>query len=127
MGESLETKPEEKQARKQRKVGLAASVLIGIIIGAVVTFAVLWKPNPEITRVEGYGVEGLNVFYVDVTVKNNGKEGYIVVYAEINSTSKFEKQEQKIYLVASESKNLTFTFNIIPWGEITYRAWAVPQ
>jgi hypothetical protein len=123
----MEPKPEEKHVKKRKKVGLVVSVIIGILVGATVTIVVLWKPNPEITKLEGYGLEALNVFYVDVTVKNNGREGYIVVYAEINSTSKYEKQEQTIYLVASESKNLTFTFNIIPWGEITYRAWAVPH
>jgi cytochrome c oxidase assembly protein Cox11 len=122
MGENME---EEVKVKKHRKKSLIASIMVGVLVGVAFTLAVLWKPVPELTRVEGYALEQANVFVVEATVKNNGREGYVVVYAEINCTSKFERQEQTVYLLSGETKDVMFTFNVTQWTEvITYRVWA---
>jgi hypothetical protein len=121
----------------------AVYVVIGIIIGALCISAVYFVfvympyveslPKPEIIRLDGYGgFEGFNyVFYVDVTVKNNGGEGYVSVFAEIRATGKYEKQEQILYMYKGQSQNVRFTFDITLWGslvgQVTYKAWAVPK
>jgi len=118
-------------------------IAIGIFVGIALFASALWVymsvqravslPKPEITKLDGYGsLQNLNwVFYVDVTVKNNGEEGNVIVYAEISGAGKYEKKEQLIYLAKGESKDLSFTFDISFWNalfsQITYSAWAVPQ
>jgi flagellar basal body-associated protein FliL len=119
-------------------------IAIGVIVGIALFAGALWVymsvqravslPKPEITKLDGYGgfQQNLNwVFYVDVTVKNNGEEGNVIVYAEISGAGKYEKKEQLVYLAKGESKDLRFTFDISFWNavfsQITYKAWAVPQ
>jgi len=118
-------------------------IAIGVIVAIALFAGALWVymsvqravslPKPEITKLDGYGsLQNLNyIFYVDVTVKNNGEEGNVIVYAEISGAGKYEKKEQLIYLAKGESKDLSFTFDISFWNalfsQITYSAWAVPQ
>jgi len=127
----------------KRKIHPAIYIVAGIIIGALVITAfymtfvyiphIASLPKPEITRLDGYGgFEGLNyVCYVDLTVKNNGEEGYVSVFAELRATGKYEKQEQILYMYKGQSQNVRFTFDITLWGaltsQVTYRAWAVPK
>lgn len=128
---------------QQKGRSKATYVIIGVVIGAVILAGVFWayvnvsrvisQPKPEVTKLDGYGgFQNLNyVFYVDVTVKNNGEEGNVIVYAEISDAGKYEKQEQLVYLSKGESKNLRFTFDISFWNtlfsQITYQAWSTPQ
>jgi hypothetical protein len=71
------------------------------------------------------------VAYVDVGVKNNGGEGWITVYVEIEGAGKYEKKEQRIYVASGETRQLQFVFDISLWNALfssmTYRAWAIPS
>lgn len=107
-------------------------IIAGIIVASFILFSnILNRPKPEI--VSTYGHEGFQeldyVCFVEVTVKNNGGDGWIKVFAEISGAGKYEKQDQRIYLASGESQDLIFTFDISFWGvlfsSITYRAWAV--
>ena len=108
-------------------------VVIGIVVASLISaYNILNRPKPEITLVNGYeSFQGLNYVYkVDVTVKNNGADGWIKVYAEISGTGRYEKQEERTYLTNGESKSLQFVFDISFWEaisspSITYHAWAV--
>lgn len=118
-------------------------IVVGVVIGIVVLASfilllnplsrILNPPKPEIVSKYGHdGFQGLNyVLYVDVTVRNNGGEGWIKVFADISGAGKYEKQEQRVYLKSGETKDLTFVFDIsflgtlFSLGDITYRAWAV--
>jgi len=113
---------------------IVVGIVIGIVVIASLIFAynILNRPKPEITLVNGYeSFQGLNyVCKVDVTVKNNGADGWIKVYAEISGAGRYEKQEERIYLANGGSRSLQFVFDISLWGaisspSITYRAWAV--
>ena len=116
-------------------------VVVGIVIGVIITASLILlystlshivnRPKPEIISTYEYdGFQGFNyVCYVEVTVKNNGGDGWIKVFAEISGAGKYEKQNQRIHLASGESQHLTFTFDISLWGalfnSLTYRAWAV--
>lgn len=71
------------------------------------------------------------MLYVDVTVRNNGGEGWIKVFADVSGAGKYEKQDDRVYLGSGEAKDLTFVFDIsflgtlFSLGDLTYRAWAV--
>jgi len=115
---------------------VSVGILIGVIIIALVVvlpFFMRPKPKPEIVLLDGYdGFQGLNyVVYIDVGVKNNGGEGWVTVYAEIEGAGKYEKKEQTIYMLSGETKQLQFVFDISFWNalfsSLTYRAWAVPS
>jgi flagellar basal body-associated protein FliL len=127
------------QKERSKTIYIAIGIIVGIALftGALLVYMNVQRatslPKPEIIMLNGYtGSQNLNyVFYVDVTVKNNGEEGYIKVYAEINGAGKYEKQEQLLYLGKGQSQNLKFTFDISFWNalfsQITYNAWATPQ
>jgi hypothetical protein len=92
------------------------------------------RPNPKVTLATGYmsfqGVESC-IYTVDVTVKNNGAEGWVTVRCEISSPGMYEMQTKRIYLASRESESLHFEFYIFksPYThpEICnisrYRAW----
>ncbi len=64
---------------------IAVGVVIGIVI--IASLVLLYsRPKPEIISVYGHeGLYGLNyVYYVEVTVRNNGGDGWIKVFAEIS-------------------------------------------
>ena len=124
----------EVESKKSPMKWIVVGIVIGIVVIASLIFAynILNRPKPEITLVNGYeSFQGLNYVYkVDVTVKNNGADGWIKVYAEISGAGRYEKQEKRTYLANGESKSLQFVFDISLWGaitspSITYRAWAV--
>jgi hypothetical protein len=139
--EQKSEQPTPAQPKKKTSpiVYIAVGILIGAIIISVIYIAFVYVPHvaslpkPEITKLDGYGgFEGLNyVYYVDVTVKNNGEEGYVSVFAELKATGKYEKQEQILYMYKGQSQNVRFTFDITLWGaltsQVTYKAWAVPK
>jgi len=118
-------------------------IVIGIVIGIVIVASfflllnplssILNPPRPEIVSKYGHdGFQGLNyVLFVEVTVRNNGGDGWIKVFADISGAGKYEKQEQRIYLRNGETRDLDFIFDIsflgtlFSLGDITYRAWAV--
>jgi len=127
---------EKEKKGDRRLLYVVAGVIIAIVaLGLFFALnipALLNPPKPEIISTYGYdGFQGLNyVIFVDVTVKNNGGEGWITVYAEISGAGKYEKQQQRIYLSSGETQALHFVFDVSFWGvlfsQVTYRAWAVP-
>ncbi len=118
-------------------------VAVGIVLGIVIIGSffllsgpltkLLNPPRPEITYKNGHdGFQGLNyVMYVDVTVRNNGGNGWIVVYSDLDVGGRYEKQDERIYLNNGETKDLTFTFDVtflgtlFNLGNAEYRVWAV--
>jgi flagellar basal body-associated protein FliL len=127
------------QKERSKTIYIAIGIIVGIALfaSALLVYMNVQRatslPKPEITKLDGYGsLQNLNyIFYVDVTVKNNGEEGNVIVYAEISGAGKYEKKEQLVYLAKGESKDLSFTFDISFWNvlfsQITYNAWATPQ
>jgi hypothetical protein len=123
--------PQKKQFSKGIIVGIAIITIVLVSVFLFVFSTFINKPNPQITLVNGYeGFQGLNyVWYVDVSVKNNGASGWVKVYAEISGAGKYEQKDQRIYLGNGETDSLQFVFDISILGSlgnptITYRAWA---
>lgn len=123
--------PQKKQFSKGMIVGIVIIAIVLVSVFAFVFLSFINRPKPEITLVNGYeSFQGLNYVYkVDVTIKNNGANGWVRVYAEISGAGRYEKQDQRISLASGESKSLQFVFDISLWGAltnptITYRAWA---
>jgi len=124
---------EEVKPKKYPLKWMGIGAIIGVVIIASLIFAysILNRPNPEIILLDGHeGFQGVNyVAYVDVGVKNNGGDGWVTVYAEIEGAGKYEKKEQRIYMVSGETKQLQFVFDISFWNalfsSLSYRAWAV--
>jgi hypothetical protein len=116
-------------------------IVIGVVIGIVIVASfilllnplsrIINPPRPEIVSKYGHdGFQGLNyVIYVDVTVRNNGGDGWIKAFAEVSGAGKYEKQEERVYLRNGETEDLNFVFDVSVWGvlfsSITYRVWAV--
>jgi hypothetical protein len=124
---------------EQRKTPTKWIVLVGavivIVVLAIISYSVLTsfvnRPNPEITMVDGHGgLQGLNyVHYVDVKVTNNGGEGWIRVYAEINGP-RYEEQNQRIYMDEGDTEQLQFVFDVgilDSFSSVTSKAWAIPE
>ena len=114
-------------------VGIAIGIIVIVSIYTVYTILIplINRPKPDITLLDGHdGFQGLNyVVYVDVGVKNNGGEGWITVYAELNSAGRYEEKNQRIFIASGEAKQLQFVFDVSFWStafsSMTYRAWAV--
>jgi hypothetical protein len=124
--------PQTEKKSKRTLYILSSIIIIGIIIISLfILVPFLNCPKPEIVLLDGHdGFQGFNyVSYVDVTIKNNGGGGWVTVYAEIEGAGKYEKKEQKIYIISGETKQLQFVFDISFWNalfsSLTYRAWAV--
>jgi|GEM_PF-2542007 len=125
--------PEKKSSRTVLIIGASlATIMIIIVLFAYVFIPFIYRPIPEVTLVEGHdSLQGFDiVFIVDANVKNNGGDGYVKVYADISGYGRYEKQDQRVYLVNGESRIVKFTFDVNLWGilgspSITYRAWAV--
>ena len=89
------------------------------------------RPRPDVTLVDGHdGFQGFNyVIYVDVGVKNNGGDGWVIVYAELKSGGRYEEQNKRIYMASGETKQLQFVYDVSFWSSafssMTYRAWVV--
>ena len=124
----------EVKRKKFPLIWLVVGIVIGIVViaSSIFAYSILNRPKPEITLVNGYeSLQGLNYVYkVDVTVKNNGADGWVKVYAEISGAGRYEKQNQRIHLANGESESLQFVFDISLWGALTspsisYEAWAV--
>ncbi len=97
--ESQKPKPDLKNKIKPI-LYVSVGILIGVIIIALVVvlpFFMRPKPKPEIVLLDGHdGFQGLNyVAYIDVGVKNNGGEGWVTVYAEIEGAGKYEKKNKQ--------------------------------
>jgi hypothetical protein len=114
-------------------IGIGAIIGVVIIASLIFAYSILNRPNPQIILLDGHdGFQGVNyVAYVDVSVKNNGGDGWVTVYAEIEGAGKYEKKEQRIYMASGETKQLQFVFDISFWNalfsSLNYRAWAVPS
>lgn len=136
---------EEESSRNFSWKWIGVGVFIGILVIATlfVSFSMfsgssniftrfINPPRPEIISKYGHdGFHGLNyVFFVDVTVRNNGGEGWIKVFADMEGAGRYEKKDVRIWLGSSETKKLTFTFDVsflgtlFSLGNLKYRAWA---
>jgi len=127
----------EAELKKSPTKWIVVGAVIGIVIVAsfIVAYSVLEplvnRPRPDVTLVDGHdGFQGLNyVIYVDVGVKNNGGDGWVIVYAELESGGRYEEQNKRIYMASGETKQLQFVYDVSFWGSafssMTYRAWVV--
>ena len=117
---------EESEAKKTPIKWIVVGVVIGIVVvtSTVILLRVLANlPKPEITSKSGEGLG--NGYYVIVTVRNNGGDGYIIVSAEVSGGEELQKQDRRIYLARGESLTLTFMFyRDLPFGDMNYRVWA---
>jgi hypothetical protein len=123
--------PPKKRFSKVLLVGTVLIIIVLVAVVAFVYFVFVNIPKPQITLVSGHeGFQGLNyVYYVDVSVKNNGVDGWIRVYAEINGAGRVEQQDKRVYVAGGQSNSLQFVFDISLLGSlsnptISYRAWA---
>ena len=126
--------PPKKQFSKGLLVGTVSIIIILVSVVAFVFLTFINKPKPQITLVNGHeGFQGLNyVYYVDVSVRNNGVDGWIKVYAEINGAGRYETQDKRVYVASGQTNSLQFVFDINLWGalgnpSVSYRAWANPD
>jgi predicted nucleic acid-binding Zn ribbon protein len=112
---------------------LGAIAIIIIAIWGIPRFIMpfLNRPKPDIVLLDGHdGFQGLNyVAFVDVGVRNNGGEGWVTVYAELEGSGYYEELNQRVHLASGETKNLQFVFDISFWHQgfnaLTYRARVV--
>lgn len=109
---------------------LYASVLVGIVVLTPLILlynpiSPIWNPpRPEVTMVQGYWSD--LIFVVDITVRNNGGDGRVKVYAKISGSGipMSGRSIRSIYFSRGESKTLKFTFEEFD-PPVTYQAWAV--
>jgi len=123
--------PPNKRFSKGLLVGTVSIIIVLVAVVAFVFLTFVNKPKPQITLINAYeGFQGLNyVYYVDVSVKNNGVDGWVRVYAEINGAGRVEQQDKRVYVAGGQSNSLQFVFDVSLWGvlsnpTISYRAWA---
>lgn len=123
--------PPKKQLSKGLIIGIVIIAIVLISIFAFIFFTFINRPKPEIIFLNGYETfQGLNYVYeVDVSVRNNGPDGWVRVYAQINGAEKYDYQDKRIYLANGEINSSQFVFDISLWGalsnpSITYTAWA---
>ncbi|HUW47303.1 MAG TPA: hypothetical protein VMW36_00985 [Patescibacteria group bacterium] len=123
--------PPKKRFSKGLLVGTVLTIIVLIAILAFVFLPFINKPKPQVTLVNGHeGFQGLNyVYYVDVSVRNSGVDGWIKVYAEINGAGRYETQDKRVYVASGQTNSLQFVFDITLWGAlsnptVSYRAWA---
>jgi hypothetical protein len=117
---------------KPSHVAIVIAVCIIVAMASYSAYIFLVRPQPDIVLVNGYdGFQGLQyVAFVDVRVKNNGGNGWVTVYAEMEASGYYEELNQRTYLASGQTKDLQFVFDISLLGQdfsaFTYRAWAVP-
>ena len=72
---------------------------IAVIATVVLPTLGITAPNPKITMKNGHdGLSGLNyVYYIDATIKNEGADGMVTVYGEINGGGRYEQKENSVY------------------------------
>ena len=131
--------PPPSSKRPKNKLVIAGIVAVIVVSLAMLVFLFMFQsgmvgnpfgPQAQVTAVSGHeGYQGMDTYYVDVTVVNNGNAGYLTVYAEISGGGKTEQQDQRVYVGTEDSRSLTFTFDLSTWGStptssITYNAWA---
>lgn len=102
-----------------------AVVIIALIAVTMLVWIVVLKPFPTVTdlvaRQEGYQYD------VDVSLNNNGGDGWVKVYAQIESDAQLEVKDTRLFMSRGETNSLTFTFTL-EFGssveKISYKAWA---
>ncbi len=78
------------------------------------------KPSVEKTIATTSGTESAYYATLDITVKNDGAEGTILVIASVTQAGKTSQNEMPVYLKQGESHELKMTFPLV-WkgGEFT--------
>ena len=117
---------------KPSRVAIVIAVCIIVVMVSYSVYIFLVRPQPDIVLVDGYdGFQGLSyVAFVDVKVKNNGGDGWVTVYAELEASGYYEELNQRTFLASGQTKDLRFVFDISLLGQdfstVSYRAWADP-
>lgn len=121
----------KKPSSKWKIIGaLVVAIVIVSISAYILLDTVVLSPKPDITMFDvRTGFQGFDYFvYTDVRVVNEGGEGWVKVFSEIRG-SMYEEQNQRIYMNAGETKELTFTFDVgfleSAFTTENCKAWAV--
>ena len=56
-----------------------------------------------------------DTYTVEVVVKNNGGDGFVKVFAEINAFGEEMEKSERIFLEHTGQKSVEFVFNLDPW------------
>ena len=117
-----------KISMKKSTIIAISTVIVTVIVGASILLFLINRPNPEIISHNGWQIG--STYHVEVTVKNNGASGWVKVYAQIDTTGQFDKQETRVFLENGEIKPKTFLFNINSsegaiGQDLLYTTWAV--
>lgn len=130
-----EQHPQPQQPKKHHTAMIGLIIILaclGVLLYVELQTTINPKADPQVTGLSGHeGFQGFNyVYYVEVTVKNRGAKGTITVYAEINTTGKYEQKQQTFYIPSGVEQTVQFVFNLNLWqslgSQIRYKAWATP-
>lgn len=117
-------------------------VIVVIIVLAALLYLVpiLTSPRPIVTFSNVYDTfEGLDyIAVVETRVRNDGSDGWIIVYADFSAGGQYEQKSHRLYLRKGETKYTWFKFDLDFWRSLfgglidpetlrmAYRVWAEP-
>jgi len=120
---------------------LAVIVLVMALVIVLPFFErAIEKPKPVIVFKNVYDTfEGLDyIAVVETRVRNEGGDGWIIVYADFSAGGQYEQKTQRLYLRKGETKYTWFKFDLDFWYSLfgglidpetlkmAYRVWAEP-
>ncbi len=124
----------EIEQKKSSKWKIIAATIFAVVVISITAYVVLdvivLSPKLDIPMIDAHGgYQGFDYFvFADVRVVNNGGEGWVKVFSQIQG-SRYEEQNQRIYMNAGETKELTFPFDVTYLNSVfateNCRAWAV--
>jgi len=109
-----------------------SAIVIAIVLVASVLFLFFNRPYPLPQIVYQKERQEEYQFFIDVGVRNSGADGWVRVYAQLESPVQFELNDTRLYLENAEAKSLTFTF-LLESGQgsveqmIKTTVWAQPD
>lgn len=76
------------------------------------------KPNPEIISIiaSTNGVQDAYCVALDITIKNNGAEGTILVVANVAQAEKVEQSEMPVFIKSGQTQEIKMTFPLVWQG-----------
>lgn len=76
------------------------------------------KPNPDIVSVVAStnGVQDAYYVTLDITIKNNGAEGTILVIASVAQAEKVEQNEMPVFIKSGQTQEIKMTFPLVWQG-----------